>query len=284
MTDLNHTPGLPKLAMCNFIADPDRLRGFAIEHGFEGIDWSFDLTHLPPSPAKDSRWVSALASFAPLELRFHCPFVAVDMGHEKATARKRAVAIFQRMIHLVAEAGATYLTLHIGLGHDTTRILSWKASIDNLRQVVRYAEERGVVVCLENLKWGWTSKPNLFEKLVRRSGAGVTFDIGHAHACDTVRSQQFSAEDFVSPHPERVFNAHVYHTETTAAGHHPPENLAVIRDRLALLQRIGCPWWTLEIRDEEGLRQTLAVVRAFLKHAIAPTPAVMDNGRQLGSG
>jgi len=120
-------------------------------------------------------------------------------------------------------------------------------------------------VCLENLAWGWTSKPNLFEKLVRRSGAGVTFDIGHAHACDAVRSQQYTAEDFVSPHPDRVYNAHVYHTEIAGIGHLPPEDVEDLRDRLTVLQRTGCPWWTLEVKDVEGLLKTKSVVETFLE-------------------
>ncbi len=260
-----HRPAHPKLAMCNFISDLERLKRFAVAHGFDGIDWSFDVEHLPVGPAEDSRWVAFLSALEPLELRFHCPFMKVDIGHENADEGLRAMGIFQRIIQLVAKVGGKYLTVHIGLGHDTTKILSWNETIDNLRRMVRYGAERGVVVCLENLGWGWTSKPNLFEKLVRRSGAGVTFDIGHAHACEAIRSRHYAAEDFVSPHPDRVFNAHVYHTEVTGVGHLPPKALGEVRERLELLQRIGCSWWTLEIKDAEGLLQTKAVIDTFLR-------------------
>ncbi len=211
----------PKLAMCNFITDPDRLRRFAIEHAFGGIDWSFDLEHLPGRPAEDSHWVEHLSEFHPLEIRFHCPFMKVDIGHEDSGEGKRALGIFQRIIHLVSKAGGKYLTLHVGLGHNTTKTLSWNDTIHNLQKMVRYGAERGVVVCLENLGWGWNSKPNLFEKLIRRSGAGVTLDIGYVHACEAIRSQHYTTEDFVSPHPDRVFNAHVYHTEVSGVGHLP---------------------------------------------------------------
>lgn len=259
-------PAVPRLAMTNFITDLQRLRRFAGEHGFDGIDWSFDLDHLPSGPAEDSHWVRLVSSLEPLELRFHCPFMRLDIGHEDAGEGKRAMGIFQRIIQLVSKAGGKYLTLHIGLGRDSTKNLSWSDTIDNLRQMVHYGAERGVVVCLENLAWGWTSKPNLFEKLVRRSGAGVTFDIGHAHACEAVRSQQFAAEDFVTPHPERVYNAHVYHTEVPGVGHLPPEGVVQLQDRLAVLLRIGCRWWTLEIKDVEGLLQTKSVVETFLEN------------------
>jgi sugar phosphate isomerase/epimerase len=267
------TPVKPKLAMCNFITDLDRLRRFAIEHGFDGIDWSFDLEHLPRGPAEDSRWVKLLSALDPLELRFHCPFMKVDIGHEDSGKGKKAVGIFQRIIQLVSKVGGKYLTLHIGLGHNNTKILSWYETIRNLQKMVRYGAERGVVVCLENLGWGWTSKPNLFEKLIRRSGAGVTLDIGHAHACEAIRSQHYTTEDFVSPHADRVFNAHVYHTEIPGVGHLPPENLADIRDRLEILQQIGCPWWTLEVKDVEGLLKTKSVVETFLNRNRPPAPS-----------
>ena len=262
---LTTIPAKPKLAMSNFITDLDRLRQFAVQHGFNGIDWSFDLEHLPRGPAEDSRWVKYLSVLKPLELRFHCPFMKVDIGHENTGNGMRAVGIFQRIIQLVSKADGKYLTLHIGLGHNTTRILSWNDTIDNLRNTVQYGAERGVVVCLENLAWGWTSKPNLFEKLVRRSGAGVTFDIGHANACEAVRSQQYTAEDFVAPHSERVFSAHVYQTEISGVGHLPPRGVEEIQDRLEILRRIGCPWWTLEIKDVEGLLKTKSVVETFLR-------------------
>ena len=88
----------PKLAMCNFITDPDRLKRFALKNRFDGIDWSFDLEHLPRGPVEDSRWVKYLSAMEPLELRFHCPFMKVDIGHEDAGEGEKAVGIFRRII------------------------------------------------------------------------------------------------------------------------------------------------------------------------------------------
>ena len=70
----------PKLAMCNFITDMERLKRVAIEHEFDGIDWSFDLENLPSRPADESRWVDFLTALDPLEIRFHCPFPKIDIG------------------------------------------------------------------------------------------------------------------------------------------------------------------------------------------------------------
>ena len=65
---------LPDLAMSNFITDMKRLKRIAMDHGFGGIDWSFDMENLPTRPADESRWVDFLNTLAPLEIRFHCPF------------------------------------------------------------------------------------------------------------------------------------------------------------------------------------------------------------------
>ncbi len=253
----------PKLAICNIFPDFNKLKKFAQEYGFGGIDWSFDLNELPETPAEESKWVKSTSFLQPLEIRFHCPFYQIDLGHHNPKEAKKADTTFRRIIRLVSKASGKYLTIHIGLGHDSTGPLSWDATVNNLRHLVQFGAEHGVKICLENLAWGWTSKPNLFEKLIRMSGAAITFDIGHARICESVRSQQYSFEDFVTPHAERVLNAHIYHTETSYLGHVAPERLEDIRDRLDLLQEIGCDWWVIEIKEPNGLLQTKKIIDQY---------------------
>jgi sugar phosphate isomerase/epimerase len=254
----------PKLAMCNFFSDTEKLRKFAREYGFSGIDFSLDLKKLPETPAQESKWVNDISALGPLEVRYHCPFDRIDLGHDDPVKAQAAKDLFCRVIRLISKVGGRYITLHIGLGHDSTEVLSWETTIDNLRQLVDYGRSMSVRVCLENLAWGWTSKANLFEKLIRRSGADVTLDIGHAYACESVQSQQYTVEDFVTPHADRVFNAHIYHTEIPGQGHIPPEKKEDIQDRLSLLRAIGCDWWVLEIREVEGLLKTKKIVDEYL--------------------
>ena len=254
----------PKLVMCNFFSDTEKLRRFAHEYGFSGIDFSFDLEQLPKTPAQESRWVKDISTLGPLEVRYHCPFERIDLGHDDPDKVEEAEAIFRRIIRLISKVGGRYMTIHIGLGHDSTEPLSWETTIDNLRRLVNYGGALRVRVCLENLAWGWTSKPNLFEKLIRRSGANVTLDIGHAYVCESVQSQQYAVEDFVTPHADRVFNAHIYHTEIPGQGHIPPKKREDIQDRLTLLQEIGCEWWVIEIREVEGLLKTKKIVDEYL--------------------
>jgi sugar phosphate isomerase/epimerase len=200
----------------------------------------------------------------PLEVRYHCPFYQIDIGHNDPSEAKTAERLFQRIIRLVSRAGGRYLSVHIGLGRNSTEPLSWDTTINNLQRLVQYGREKNINICLENLAWGWTSKPNLFEKLIRKSGAGVTLDIGHAEACESIQSQHYAIQDFVTPHPERVRNAHLYHTEVSGVGHIPPNALTDIEDRLTLLEKIGCEWWALEVKDVEGLLKTKRIIDEYL--------------------
>jgi sugar phosphate isomerase/epimerase len=252
------------LALPNFIQEPDKLKRFALENSFSGVDWSFNISRLPATPSEESAWAGVQKTLSPLEVRHHCPFAKVDIGHEDMDIQKKSVALFKRIIRMVSRAGGKYLTIHVGLGHDTTKILSWESTIKNLCELVRFGNEAGVIICLENLAWGWTSRPNLFEKLVRRTGAAVTLDIGHANACESVQSQQFAIRDFISPHPQKVVNAHIYHTEHSEHGHMPPTYYEDISGRLEMLIQSACTWWVIELREKESLLSTKSHVERFL--------------------
>ena len=254
----------PKIAMCNIFSDVNRLKDFALVHGFSGIDWSFEIATLPETSEQESEWLDSISDLAPLEVRYHCPFYRIDLGHEDPSKARVAEMTFRRIIRLISGVKGKYLTIHIGLGRDSTEPLSWDATTDNLARVVQFGASQGVKVCLENLALGWTGRPDLFEKLVRRSGAAVTFDIGHAHASESVSSHHYAVEDFVSPHPNLVLNAHVYHTEVPGLGHEPPERIEQIESRLELLLDVGCKWWVLEVRDVGSLLTMKKMIDEYL--------------------
>jgi sugar phosphate isomerase/epimerase len=254
----------PKIALCNICPDVNKLRDFALDHGFSGVDWSFETAILPETSEQESEWSQGISVLAPLEVRYHCPFYRIDLGHEDPFKAKAAEATFRRIIQLVSSVEGEYLTIHIGLGRNSTEPLSWEVTTDNLARVVQFGEKHGVQVCLENLALGWTSRPDLFEKLVRRSGARVTFDIGHAHASESISSHHYAIEDFVTPHADLVSNAHVYHTEVPGLGHKPPETIGEIQDRLDLLLDVGCSWWVLEVREADSLLDMKKMIDEYL--------------------
>jgi len=174
---------------------------------------------------------------------------------------------------LVSGLDGKFMTVHLGLGRESYDQLCWERSVGSLADLVDFAEDLGIRVCLENLASGWSSRPELFERLVRKSNAGVTLDIGHARVSPSVLSQHYEFEDFVSPHHERVCNAHVYHEERDD-GHAAPESLDDMQERLQLLHSLPCDWWVLELRDQNSLFSTLGVVREFFD--AVPEDALSD--------
>ena len=232
----------PKLACGNFIDDVRQLRAFALDHGFAGVDWTFSQPEVFRQPAAAADFIQD-QSLHPLEVRFHCAFAQTDLGDENPVQAASALRTFQAVCRLVSKLKGRYVTIHIGLGRESTSDLCWQRTLAGLsdRAVRRQVRVR---LCLENLAWGWTSRPELYEKLLRKSGAWATLDIGHAQLTPSVTSQQYRVTDFVRPQPERIRNAHVYHAEN-GNGHIPPQRLEDIRDRLNLLDSLPlCSWWS----------------------------------------
>jgi len=256
----------PLLACCNFMPSVDHLRQFALDLGFAGIDWTFTLENLPGDPAGEAELAKALSRLHPLGIRYHLAFQGMDLGDEDPDKARQAGQVFQAACRLISKLGGRFVTMHVGgLGRESSSDLCWQTSLAALQELVQFARRLRLRLCVENLAVGWSSRPKLYEKLLRLTGAWATLDLGHARACQAVQSGGWRLRDFVSPHPERFVNAHVYHEETEA-GHVPPVNLAQMEDRLRLLDTLPlCDWWVLELREEEALRQTLGIVGEYLR-------------------
>jgi sugar phosphate isomerase/epimerase len=253
----------PKLAICNFIPDVDVLKKTAMSHGFSGVDWTFKPEDLPAGSLDESRLLKKISRLHPLEVRYHCAFKGIDFGDADEVRAGAAMEAYRNVCRMVSRLDGRFMTVHLGLGPRPAGELSWERSVEALAELVEYAERLGVCVCLENLASGWSSRPELFEKLIRKSGAGVTLDIGHARVSPSVETRHYDFDDFVSPHRERIFNAHIYHEEREN-GHLPPEAVDDVMDRLWLLSCLPCDWWVLELREEAALLSTLRVVREFM--------------------
>lgn len=256
--------GSPKIACCNNIADVQDLTAFVHDYGFEGVEWSFTPENTPHTDIEIEQFVRDVKKLRPLEVRFHAAIPRIDLGCFNDADADRAMETFQHLCRLTSLANGKWMTIHLGLGRDSTYFLSWDRTIRRLKRLNQYARSLGVGVCLENLAWGWTSKPHLFEKLVRKSGVDVTFDIGHCGVSESIQSLQYDIDDFITPHPERVLESHIYNIETSN-GHEPPDSVTDLKDRLDLLLRLpNCDWWLLELRETKPLLQTLDVVNDYL--------------------
>jgi sugar phosphate isomerase/epimerase len=254
----------PTIAMCNFISDTEELRAMALQNGFAGVDWTFKTEELPKNQAEESRLRKKISILKGLEIRYHCAFEGVDVGDEDEGKAEAALQIFQKTCRVVSRLEGSFMTVHLGLGRKSPEGLCWENTLSGLARLVEYAKGLGVTLCLENLASGWSSRPHLFEKLVRKTGAAITLDIGHARVCQAVQCRSFELEDFVAPNAERVVNAHIYHEEVDGR-HVPPECVENIGSRLDLLRSLSCNWWVLELREQAPLMKTLRVVRQYME-------------------
>ncbi len=262
----------PALAICNYIPDLSELKSQAMRNGFSGVDWTFKVEDLPGNDFEESRLLRKISSLTPLEIRYHCAFRDTDLGDEDDAKADLAMEVFRKVCRLISKLEGRFMTVHLGLGRKSPEGLSWERTVRSLGDLVDYAQSLSICLCLENLASGWSSRPQLFEKLIRKTGAAITLDIGHARVCQSVQCRMYELEDFVMPHSERVRNAHIYHEEIDDQ-HVSPRCLEDLRDRLDLLSSLHCKWWVLELRKEEPLLQTLKVVRQYLESGCADNHA-----------
>ncbi len=160
----------PKLACCNFITSTKVLKEFAQDHGFDGIDWTLSLEDFSDSAAAQRDLAAAVRVLRPLEVRFHCFFEGLEVGDGDSRAATYARQMFRRVCTMLQRVGGRVMTLHVGLGRDTTAGICWDSTVAGLRELVMYAGAKGIRICLENLARGWTSRPALYEKLIRKTG------------------------------------------------------------------------------------------------------------------
>jgi sugar phosphate isomerase/epimerase len=260
----------PIIALPNFISQPELLRDFALEYKFKGVEWTFVPENLPLNGAPDmAETQRAINILAPFEIRFHAALPHTEPGHEDEAEAQKAVEALMDACRMTADLGGKFLTIHLGLGLDSTEFLSWGRTVDRLTDLRRLAQDLGITLCLENLAWGWTSRPNLFEKIVRQTGVSVTLDIGHAQVCESITSRCYDIDDFVAPHPHLVKGAHIYHEEQDDQ-HLPPSETADIVNRLDMLWRLpDCTWWLLELRNKDALVQTREVIDRYLHNRLS---------------
>ncbi|HYA12627.1 MAG TPA: sugar phosphate isomerase/epimerase [Thermodesulfovibrionales bacterium] len=244
----------PRLAICNiFGQDAEMLADFAYTHGFQGIDWSIDLN------ISEEDFLRKMYQLKEFEVRYHCFFYNIDLAYADHRSEE-AMNFFRHVIDLVSAASGKHITIHIGLGEHSSQELDWQKGIENLSSLVSFGSGKKITVSLENIINAWTHNPKLFKTLIKETGAGITFDIGHAHAC-----MKDACEVYIKSYRDRVFNAHIYHTEIPRVGHIAPDSLDEIFDRLELLSSApSCDWWVIELFQPDEILRT----RDFLKQYI----------------
>ncbi len=248
------------------------LVGYALDRGFRGVDWHLYSPAPERSLTGDDRRALVGLREAGLEVRFHLS-PHVEIAHTNPAVAAQALQNLQQGVEIAARyAGRrasgselsapapAYVTVHLARNESPPEELDWATAERNLSLLVDYGRAREVIVCLENLRTGWTSDPELFVELVERSGASVTFDVGHAN------SSPFAPHrlEFLRRVAGRVTNAHIYEAEAERLGHVAPTDLDAIQPLLDALLATPCDWWLIELADRAEMERVRALLRGYL--------------------
>jgi len=258
----------PRIAICRHAARDDAgAVALALSHTpHAGIEISL-ATRDPRGSVKAA---SALVDLSggKLDLRYHFPLSALELSDPSPGQAREALDSMLAAVSAIAEADGSVLTVHAALPSDATSGPRFSATRDRLRELVAAGEEVGVTVCLENLKWGATSDPDIVMTLADYAGARVTFDVGHANSSD-VAVAGYSAEQFALELGGRIAGAHVYERESDI--HHAPDDLDRIGGTLDALCDVECDWWTVELVDPKDAFRTAGILHDFLTVRFGPT-------------
>ncbi|OFX31638.1 MAG: hypothetical protein A2Z07_08715 [Armatimonadetes bacterium RBG_16_67_12] len=238
---------------------PEVIAAYAREHGYAGVEWYLDQRRIPIAPEARGGFFRNLRSFE-LGVRFHAPAADVEIGHRDPALAEASLRYLQMYIEFLADVAPTILTVHVGSRAIPMELLSWETTLEHLRRITAAGRERGVTVCLENLKRGWTSDPTRLLAMAEAAGSAITLDLGHANASPFVQAAG-TLEAFFTVIKERVANVHVYAIETPDGRHLPLTGLQAHGRVLEALLAYGPRTWVLELssrEDIEATRQTVA--------------------------
>jgi sugar phosphate isomerase/epimerase len=232
---------------------------YSKKNDYQGIEWYLDHYRLPAGKKSREDFFAVLRNSA-LRHSFHGPTNDADIAQKDAD-HSRAACEYQMMyIDFLSELAPLTYTIHIGGRRMPLEELSWQHAMDNLKRVCAHGHSKGVTVCLENLVNGWVGDPEKLMEMVTASGAGITFDIGHARGGQWVREGQGTALEFLNIVAPKVVNAHVYEYENEKGEHLAPANTTEISPILARLLEIGCRWWVLELNAYAETENTRRIV------------------------
>ncbi len=266
----------PRIAISNrMFNSANELIDFSFVNDYKAIDYSFNAFAQTESDlAKDISFIEKIIK-ENLIKRFHCPFLRlIDLAHIDDEFASRSLRILKFCVDITSSFGGKYVTVHVGLGRQTTDELSYERALFNLSELVDYANKQNIIICLENLRTGWTNNPESFLKIIENTGSHVTFDLGHANGSPWVINKNGTSVEFLRTVLPYVRNAHVYEIEeddeeTMQSFHVAPQKLDLIIPMLNELINTQCDWWVVELHEHEDVNNTRALLYSFLEETLA---------------
>ncbi|MDA1280427.1 MAG: sugar phosphate isomerase/epimerase [Chloroflexi bacterium] len=176
-------------------ASPRYVVEWAIEHGFNGVEFNAPEIRLGDLTLEDRQWMLLMSSQHHLRYTHHFPGTALPGSHDEAT-RERDLAELISEIRVAGELGVEVVIFHPGRLHvpgvereqvsEADRAVSLSHFVDFMKAVAPIAEAAGVVIGAENMHYnpGWLIRTHgeLADAIdeIGSPAVGTTFDVGHA--------------------------------------------------------------------------------------------------------
>jgi len=242
---------------------PERMEWIAVQN------LAMEYSPNPDALDKLSSHVDPFLS-AGVPIRYHAFFPHHPLGHVQPEIAERAFEAHTAAVKAIQQQGGKVLTIHVGL--DREEPLDHERVVKDLTRLVEAASERGITLCLENLRTGLASRPETVSAWARASGAMITLDVGHALSCPRVKAGEMTPFDFVDAFQDRIYEAHIYGYEK---GHHhyPPHDLTVLGPILDRLLETPCSWWTIELDSYDDI---LSTRKLLLEHLGAEESGIQN--------
>ncbi len=174
-----HPVSKPVIAVSNkVLPEVGQLLGYCGRHRLRGIDYTMNTKASSVSDIQADKASIETILAAGLDIRYHLQFYGMEIADADLKRAKAALAFHRQCLDVVAQYHGRFATLHIGLGLESIEQIRYETALSHLEELVAYAKERRIVLCLENLTKGFTSHPDQFLTMIVSSGAAATFDLG----------------------------------------------------------------------------------------------------------
>lgn len=191
-----------------------------------------------------------------IPIRHHGYFPGFEIGDTDKQKADLALQLHMRAVDAIKGYGEQVMTVHMGLPPSIK--LNHDRVVENLTRLVEYSRKRGVEICLENLRKGPTSNPEIVFEWAEQSGSSITMDIGHAVSCKRVVNGELKVLDIVKMFSHLLKEVHFYESETDT--HHAPANMDILGPVVDQLLKTSCKWWTIELDAYDDILNTQKLI------------------------
>lgn len=256
---------IPKLALSSrYSIQAEELIAFCREAGLDGIEYTIQSETKEDLDAEFAN-MKKLADSG-IEIRYHFQFKTVEPAHKDPEFAARSVQYYKDCLDAISLLDGKHIIIHLCLNYKfNMEEMCFESAKRHTKEIVDYARQKGITVCLENLTFGFTCEPEPYLTLIHESGSAANVDIGHASASPIVMENKITAEAFIEKIIPHTVSAHVYKIEINddvlrKGWHIAPDKKEDMASRLNLLLDGHSEWWLIELGDREEILRTKKLI------------------------